>query len=479
MRQVRVELDRAERPIVSVVIPHYLKYSFLDSCLASIYRHGARCSFEVIVVANGSPAENIDQLQAWRPNVRIVTLRPNQGFARACNAGARAARGKYVVFLNDDTTVTPGWLDEMVGLVERDRRIGITGPKLLYPENDCIQHCGTVFNERGFGEHIYRLLPSKFVGANRVRYYRALTGACLLIERDFFAMLGQFEPSYHGTGGCEDTDLCFKVLEQGKMVAYCPSSVVYHHEGVTRGRRDEHHPEEIHNRNILRQRWGKYLGPDISDYYLLAEIEAEERTAWNWLQNVPAEIVARYDSPERRAVGRTPFKIQIGSGVRPEAGYLHLDAAPDAPSVALVHDVMEPLPFVDESVGEILANDIIAHVPPERLPRVLGEFHRILSKGGVLMIRDGAENHIRSANGFESCTGKSTDLSRHDGRLPIATPGLAADYSRDPRGNYPDLSIIDGECLAALCQVIGFAEARFESVADERLTDGSRVVALR
>ena len=257
MSQARVELARTRNPTVSIVIPHYLKYALLSCCLTSIFRYGARCSFEVIVVANGSPYENIRQLEAWRPNVRIVTLQPNQGFAKACNAGANTARGRYVVFLNDDTTVTPGWLDAMISFVESDPKVGITGPKLLYPDNDCIQHCGTVFNEQGLGEHIYRLLPSNFVSADRPRYYRALTGACLLIERELFLTLGQFETSYHGTGGCEDTDLCFKVLEHGMMVAYCPYSVIYHHEGMTRGRRDEHHPEEIYNRSILRQRWSR------------------------------------------------------------------------------------------------------------------------------------------------------------------------------------------------------------------------------
>ncbi len=262
----------------------------------SVYRCGAQRSFEVIVVANGSPPENLRRLEAWRPHLRIVRLEPNQGFSRACNAGARAANGKYVLFLNDDTTVTPGWLDALVDFVEGDPRIGIAGPKLLYPETDGIQHCGTVINEQGLGEHIYRHRPGSFAAANRPRYYRALTGACLLIERDLFLRLGEFETIYHGTGGCEDTDLCFKVLEYGRMPAYCPASVVYHHEGVTRGVREEDHPEDMHNRALLRRRWSKYIAPDISDYRLLAEIEAAEGRTWHWLAEVPPGIVARYDA---------------------------------------------------------------------------------------------------------------------------------------------------------------------------------------
>ena len=305
LAKIEPVLAQAAQPAVSIVIPHYTNFGLIDACLSSIHRFGARRSFEVIVVADGSPDDSVGQLQAWRPRVRIVELRPNRGFSGACNAGARAARGKYVLFLNNDTTVTPGWLDALVDCVEGDPKIGIAGPKLLYPEPDGIQHCGTVINENGLGEHLYRRLPSDFAAANRTRYYRALTGACLLMERDLFLKLGEFETDYHGSGGCEDTDLCFKVLEYGRLAAYCPASVVYHHEGVTRGVREEDHPEDVRNRTLLRRRWGKYIIPDISDYFLLAEIEAAEGRTWHWLPEVPAEIVARYDASRRRAADRS------------------------------------------------------------------------------------------------------------------------------------------------------------------------------
>jgi GT2 family glycosyltransferase len=300
LAHIETVLAKASKPYVSIIIPHYYKFDLLNACLSSIYRYGAKRTFEVVVVANGSPPENLLRLEAWRPNLRIVRLEPNRGFSRACNAGARAARGKYVLFLNDDTTVTPGWLDALVDYIEGNPEIGIAGPKLLYPETDSIQHCGTVINEKGLGEHIYRYLPGSFAAANRPRYYRALTGACLLIERGFFLALGEFETSYHGTGGCEDTDLCFKVLDHGRKVAYCPSSCVYHHEGLTRGLREETHPEDMHNRSLLHRRWAKYLVPDIMDYHLLAEIEEAEGKTWHWLAEVPPDIVARYDIIKRR-----------------------------------------------------------------------------------------------------------------------------------------------------------------------------------
>jgi len=310
LSKARAELARIDNPVVSIILLHYNKYHLVEACLNSIFRHGARCSFEVIVVANGSPPEHVERLQAWRPHLRILKLEPNRGYSEGNNAGAKAARGKYLLLLNDDTTVTPGWLDALVDFARTDPSAGIIGPKLLYPNNDNgIQHCGTVFNEHSIGEHIYRHRPADFEAADRPRYFRAITAACVLIERDLFLQLGGFDPSYGKSGGCEDTDLCFKLLELGKRPAYCPSSVVYHHESVTRGIRDEHHPEELFSRKLLRERWSKYLVPDISEYLLLAEIEAAEGRIWRWLQDVPEELVVRY-----RAAAATHDRFAVDRG---------------------------------------------------------------------------------------------------------------------------------------------------------------------
>ena len=74
---------------------------------------------------------------------------------------------------------------------------------------------------------------------------------------------------------------------------------------MTRGLRGPDHPEDRHNRALLRQRWKQYLDPDISDYCLLAEIEAGEGKTWHWLRDVPEEIVRRYELPDRRTVVRS------------------------------------------------------------------------------------------------------------------------------------------------------------------------------
>src|SRR5207247_1924882 len=117
--------------------------------------------------------------------------------------------------------------------------------------------------------------------------------------------------------GGEDTDLCFKVLARGRQVLYCPTSVLYHLEGRSRGLRDLDDPHDRFNRERLRERWPQLHTPDLPDYLLLAEIEANEHATWRRLADVPEEVRARYADPLHAQVGRYPFRVELGSGRHP------------------------------------------------------------------------------------------------------------------------------------------------------------------
>jgi predicted SAM-dependent methyltransferase len=263
--------------------------------------------------------------------------------------------------------------------------VGVVGPKLLYPNSNLIQHCGTVFNEDGVGEHLYRFLPSSYVPANKVRNFKSLTGACLLIRKKDFQEVGGFDTVFRMGG--EDTDLCFKMLARQKFALYCPTSVVFHHEGHTRGRRDQADADDTFNRETIKKRWKDNLHEDISDYCLLGEIESHEKRTWRWLQDVPQDIIARYDSKMARQVGRYPFKCELGCGMSPQDGYIHIDVIAEAPSIEIVHDISRPLPFLDNTVGEILANHVLEHLSWRILPAVVKDMHRVLVTDGLVYIR--------------------------------------------------------------------------------------------
>lgn len=458
-------LEAASNPLVSIVIPHYRHYDVLQRCLASVFRVGASAAFEVIVVDDSGTGEESGQIAAWAPRVRLVCNPKNFGFARACNAGVEVARGEFVVLLNNDTTVTSGWLDRMLALYRSDPRVGIVGPKLLYPGSEAIQHCGTVINEHGVAEHLYRLLPGHLAGANRVRRYRALTGACMLVRRQDLLDIGGLDPEYRNGG--EDTDLCFSFLERGRTLLYCPDSVVYHHEGYSRGTRNLEDPDDRFNRNRLRERWRKYLVPDISDYCLLAEIESAEGRTWRALDEVPEEIRARYDTPQNRAVGRYPFRCEIGSGMNPQPGYLHVDVMRDAPSLDILHDVSRPLPFHDSTVGEMLANHVVEHVSWRDLPKLVADLQRVMVPGGRVYIRTPNLRFI--AERF--LAGQLTPEHPNDERAMRElygdlTPGLWANIKLFSGQDYPSnyhYNCMDPGDLQALFRRCGFRSVRLET----------------
>lgn len=469
LSSVRNLLEQTANPKVSIVIPHYNDFPLLAQCLSSIFRCGAGVVFEVIVVVDGSTDDSLERLREWEPRVRIVHNARNTGFSGACNAGVEMAKGEYIVFLNNDTTVTPDWLGQLMTVMESDSRIGAVGPKLVYPGSELIQHCGTVVNEQGIAEHLYRFLPKQFSAANRFRFFRILTGACLLVRKQSFLGLGGFDRSFRMGG--EDTDLCFKLLDAGKLLAYCPESIVYHHEGFSRGRRGQENPDDLYNREILSQRWAKYLTPDIADYCLLAEIESNEGATWPWLHDVPPSIVSKYDKPESRQVGRFPFRCEIGSGMHPQPGYIHLDVMTSAPSLDIQHDILDPLPFHENTVGEILANHVIEHITWRSLPWLASEIYRVLILGGRAYIRTPNLRFIMERYG----SGETTPEHPDDEKAVVElygqiTPGLWANMKLFSGQDYPSnfhMLCMDPEDLRSVFLRAGFTDVQLRQFGRE------------
>ena len=138
---ISIDIDR--EPLVSIIIPAYNKFDLTYNCIKSIAKQGARVPFEVIIVDDCSNDETILAEFAFGGGVRLIRNGVNVSFIRSCNRGFEAARGKYVVFLNNDTEVKEHWLDELYETMQRDPGIGVVGSKLLFPDGS-LQECGGI-----------------------------------------------------------------------------------------------------------------------------------------------------------------------------------------------------------------------------------------------------------------------------------------------------------------------------------------------
>lgn len=219
---------------VSIIIPLHNRSELTRKCMESLSSMADHATHELVLVDNNSTDETTNLLQALEGDVTVLRLSANRGFAAACNLGARVARGRYLVFLNNDTVVHNGWLDAMVNCAREDDTIGVVGALLLYPEGD-VQHAGIAFNDEKIPYHIFQKFAAAHPAVNERRDMQAVTGACMLVPRDLFLNMNGFDEQFHN--GFEDIDYCLRLREHARRVVYCPQAIVTHHEEASPGRK--------------------------------------------------------------------------------------------------------------------------------------------------------------------------------------------------------------------------------------------------
>lgn len=200
--------------MVSVIIPTLNRPDLLANCLESI-GDGP----EVIVVDEGL------------------------SYGEHCNLGAQRASGDVFVFLNDDTEVSPGWLDALTRSFI-DERVGIVGCRLVYPDGK-IQHAGVYFESPG-GVLTAR---NQLLDAQS-RWVEAVTGACMAVRAETFDQLGGFDVGY--VNGYEDVDLCLAARRDGWRIWYTNETTVVHHESQSGRARWTHVNQNVQR---LQEKW--------------------------------------------------------------------------------------------------------------------------------------------------------------------------------------------------------------------------------
>jgi GT2 family glycosyltransferase len=250
----------------AVVIPTFNGAHLLSTCLEALLANPPeRCAWRVIVVDDASSDGTVERFSSFDDRVTVVARERNGGFAGACNEGARAAGDvDHLVFLNNDTIPIPGWLDALVDDAAAYPAAAAIGSKLLYPDGT-VQHAGIAIGHDRWPHHLYTGFPGEHPAVDRPKRVVAATAACLLVRQAAFEQLDGFDTAFHN--GYEDVDFCLRLGEQGREVRFCPRSVLYHLESVTRWA-DESMRHTTHNDRLYAERWLDRVAPDDVEHYL-------------------------------------------------------------------------------------------------------------------------------------------------------------------------------------------------------------------
>lgn len=248
----------SDAPDVSIVIPVYNQAGHTLACLRALAAHPPSARCEIIVVDDGSS----DETATWLPAITGLHYHrraANGGFIAACNDGASRARGRFIVFLNNDTVPQPGWLDALLDTFTTCPDAGLVGAQLIYPDGRLQEAGGVVFDD-GSGWNYGRFDAPDDPRYASLRDADYCSGAAVMVPAEVFRALGGFDTRY-APAYYEDTDLAFAVRASGRRVLYQPASRVVHLEGITAGTdlASGTKAYQVRNRHVFAEKWAQAL----------------------------------------------------------------------------------------------------------------------------------------------------------------------------------------------------------------------------
>ncbi len=221
---------------VSIIIPTCAAHGYIETCIRTLREKTAYANFEIVCIDNIPESEGSWKVWLQQNADQIVDIPEAFNWSRFNNRAVAATDSDYLLFLNDDIEIEQDdWLDVLLEHAQRPE-VGIVGPQLLYPDRK-VQHAG-MFLGAGIGRHAFRFAPADDPGyfglALTQRNVMAVTGACMLVRRDFFEAQGGFDEAHSVINN--DLDFCLRAHRAGKLTVFTPHATLIHHELASRDR---------------------------------------------------------------------------------------------------------------------------------------------------------------------------------------------------------------------------------------------------
>lgn len=246
--------------MVSFIIVNWNGAHLLSLCLDSIYRQSIT-DYEIIMVDNGSSDNSVEHIETEYPDVKILRLPVNHGFAGGNNAGLKLAIGDFIVLLNTDATLAANWLDATLTAMEADTSIGICFAKIVIEGTTLIDSAGDQISNA-----FHAIKIGEYEEANMFCEQRFVTGACaaaVMYRRKMIDQIGFFDEDFFLNA--EDTDLNLRAWLAGWKCLFTPGSSAYHKVSATLGKMS-----------------------DTAVYHYSRNVE------WVWIKNVPFPLMLKY-----------------------------------------------------------------------------------------------------------------------------------------------------------------------------------------
>ncbi len=219
-------------PVVAVVILNYNGRKHLENFLPSVTA-STYANLEIYVADNGSTDDSVLFVQQHFPAAKIITHSTNEGFAGGYNWALQKVTADYYVLLNSDVSVTPGWIEPIIGLMENDRMVSACQPKLLsYHQPGLFEYAGAAggwidtFGYPFSRGRIFDVCENEEHQYDDVQPIFWASGAAMFVRANVYHEFGGFDASFFAHQ--EEIDLCWRMQLAGYRIMVCPQSVVYH-----------------------------------------------------------------------------------------------------------------------------------------------------------------------------------------------------------------------------------------------------------
>jgi GT2 family glycosyltransferase len=270
-------------PEVSILMAVYNRLDLTRLCLASLEQSLAGIVYEVLIVDDVSTDGTREFLKTLGAPYRVFLNKQKGNFAINNNLAAREARAERLLFLNNDTTLAPGWYEPMRTALAQSADAGFIGNHQTNPTTRRYDHLGVVFapwlTPAHYGQHFAKVPSWLKTG---VTSWSAVTAACCLTHRDTFWAAGGFDEAY--VNGCEDIDLCLRMHRLGRRHYVANESVIVHHKGASPGRK------RFNDVNLERFRaiWGDTIRREFieKDARLFARTYLRKTVVYPWKSNL-------------------------------------------------------------------------------------------------------------------------------------------------------------------------------------------------